>query len=556
MQPITAQDKMQAATAVFRALTGDRLSEKYKAVELVDDKQHCLDLATLRTLLFQAINDRFKVGREDELDEPRIADTRSWLLDALARISTGDEETTDLVIKHINPQFEPNKWSRYWALAGLISGKNPKAAQVAKRWVDVAEDPLVQMLAMAFIGLTDRTVAQQLKAHLDEPESSWYVLRALRIVPVPITVSKVCELAEKAFYSDTTYDAIMVLGKIPSDWSHATIASQALSDCILKMRGSPWMDGMRTSAIAGLGNLKIESAGPLIIQELADDNPAVVREAARSIEKILSLNVTVLRVVEAAAKSGAASIDTYARALRWLNRDAVAEELETLMLTGSAAHQEVARSLLGELGGAVAYEKLRVRTDAMKQYTDVLEQTEENIRKLFEQSVQEAQKGFHLSVVMDAIVFGVGIVLLLGSAGYALWGTGDLAKWAGVGLAGGTGVLAVLYGVLVANPRKQVTESVDHLMRVKMTFLAYLRRLHQTDQAYTRRLLDDKPITADELKDFGDIVGHIMKETIQQQLDGSHAAASTRKRITPVSTAVLKNNGQTQEAPALSKTDV
>src|SRR5438132_1389730 len=83
-------------------------------------------------------------------------------------------------------------------------------------------------------------------------------------------------------------------------------------------------------AITGLGNLKVESSGPLLIEELADDNPAIVREAARSMEKILGLGVCVIRVVEAASKSGAAGTDAYGRALRWLNREAIAEELETL----------------------------------------------------------------------------------------------------------------------------------------------------------------------------------------------------------------------------------
>ncbi len=521
MQSLAAPDGIQSATMIFRALTGERLTEKYNAVELLDGGKQCIDLPTLKSFLARAINEDFKVGREKELDDWEIARTRSWLLATLARISAGDEEITEMVIRHVHRDFESYDWARYWSLEGLITGKNPRAEEVAKKLAAVEDDRLVQMLALAFLSLKDPQAAQTLKNHLDDSETLWYVLRGLRIVPVPATVATVCELVKNADYTDATYDAIMALGKIPSDWNHSAMAAQALSSCIIKMRGKPWMDGMRTGAITGLGNLRVESAGPLIIQELADDNPAVVREAARSIEKILSLSVTVVRIVEVAARSGAAGIDSYARALRWLNRDAVAEELETLMHTGSAGQKEVARSLLSELGGAVAYEKLRARTDAMKQYTDVLEKTEEKIRELFQESVHEAQRGFHLAVIMDAVVFGLGIVLLLGSAAYALWGTGDLTKWAGVGLSAGTGVLAVVYGVLIANPRRQVTESVDHLMRVKMVFLAYLRRLHQTDQAYTRRLLDDKLITADELKGFGDIVGQVMKETIDQQITGS-----------------------------------
>lgn len=99
--------------------------------------------------------------------------------------------------------------------------------------------------------------------------------------------------------------------------------------------------------------------------------------------------------------------------------------------------------------------------------------------------------------------------------------SGDLSSWAGVGLTGGTGVLGIVYGVLITNPCRQIRESVDHLMRVKMVFLSYLRRLHQADQAYARRLLDDAPITVEEVKGFSDTVGAIMAQTLRQSLEGA-----------------------------------
>jgi hypothetical protein len=307
---------------------------------------------------------------------------------------------------------------------------------------------------------------------------------------------------------------------VPSEWSQATAAAQALAGCIVKMRDKPWMNGMRTAAIAGLGKLKVESSGPILIEELTDDNPAIAREAVRSAEKALGLSVTVARIAEAAARHGAGATDAYGGALRWLKRDVVADELERLMGTGSATQQEVARNLLRDLGGAVAFAKLRARTDVMKEYTSVLKDTEERIQGLFESSLVEAKKGFHLAVIMDVVVFGLGVLLLLASAGFALFKEGGLDKWAGIGLTTG-GVLGVVYGVLIANPRKQVRESVDHLMRLKMVFLAYLRRLHQADQAYSRMLIDDKEISVDDVRAFSAIVGGILVETIAQPLDAN-----------------------------------
>jgi hypothetical protein len=117
---------------------------------------------------------------------------------------------------------------------------------------------------------------------------------------------------------------------------------------------------------------------------------------------------------------------------------------------------------------------------------------------------------------MDLAVFCLGIGLLVASAFAALSKTGDLAVWAGVGSAG---VLGVVYSLLISNPRRQVREAVDHLMHVKIIFLAYLRRLHQTDQAYTRLLLSGDRVTAEQLKDYTDIVGTIMERTAKQLTD-------------------------------------
>jgi hypothetical protein len=336
-------------------------------------------------------------------------------------------------------------------------------------------------------------------------------------------------MAEAAEYSDETYDAIMALGKVPVEWAQAERAAQALLSSVVKMRGSPWKDGMRTAAIEGLGRLHSETAAPLLIEELTDDNPAVVRAAARSIATILELKIAVTRIVEAATKGGAAVVDAYGRALRWLNRESVAEELGAIMLAGSAQHMESARLLLSELGGAVVFEKLRARTDSLKQYTSTLERAEEKIRDLFDRTVREAQNGFQIAVGMDVVVFLLGVGLLIASAWYAFGSAAQLNQWVGVTVTvtGGTGILGILYGTLIANPRRQVRDAVDHLMWLKIMFLAYLRRLHQADQAYTRRLLDDRSLTIEEVRWFSDVVAEIMQSTIQQQRDRAKEFQST-----------------------------
>jgi HEAT repeat protein len=509
---------IRLATKVYEALIVQRLTDKYKAIEMLNDTTLRIDRAMLRTLVLKAIRDDYYVGREIELDNADVAFTRSWLLNVLGHVADDDPDAMQVIHKHLKSNEEPNRWGRFWALEGLIASRNKRVREIAEQVAESrSEDLLAPTLAVAYLAADkDIPALKRIRDYLSQVEKQWFALRALRVVPLPSTVPDLCRIVDEAAYSDGTYDAIMALGNVPTDWPQSKQAAQSLSGCIEKLRRSPWQDGMRTGAIAALGNLKVETAAGVLLDELVDDNPAIVREAARSMKKILGLNLTVARIAEAAVKGGSGVIEAYGRALRWLDREQTAEQLGNLMASGTVAQQDLARLLLSELGGTVAFEKLRARTDAMKQYNDLLEKTEQSVRALFDRSVREAQNGFQLAVLMDVVIFALGVLLVVGSAGYALYLEGDLSSWAGVGVAGGVGVLGIIYGTLIANPRRQVRESVDHLMRLKITFLAYLRRLHQADQAYTRRLLDDKQLNLDEIRSFSNIVGDIMDTTLER----------------------------------------
>ncbi len=83
--------------------------------------------------------------------------------------------------------------------------------------------------------------------------------------------------------------------------------------------------------------------------------------------------------------------------------------------------------------------------------------------------------------------------------------------------------MAVLYGRFFAKPREQVESSVQYLSGLKAIFLGYLRQLRQTDQAYTRRVLEETPLTSDETKGFNDLIEQIMDRSIDR-LTGKHTA--------------------------------
>jgi len=197
-----------------------------------------------------------------------------------------------------------------------------------------------------------------------------------------------------------------------------------------------------------------------------------------------------------------------------MNRASVVEELESTMITGGEQQQEAPRALLSEVGGIHAFQRLRARTNAINQYLEVMEAAEANVRRLFEQSIEEARHGFRVAIVMDVLVFALGMILIAFSAGMAMATDGGFKEWVGAGAAGSIGIAGVLYSLFIGNPRKQIQTAVDHLMHLKIVFLGYLRRLHQSDQAYTRRLLDDRPIEAADVEAYALMVGATMNDAI------------------------------------------
>src|SRR3954449_2114087 len=125
------QDSAQLSATVFNSLIGSRLTDKYRAIDRLNDSSRGLDLTVLRSLIVNALSREYYSGKEVEDDDPSIADTRSWLLNALGRISSDDDRSTSLIADHIKQETETS-WVRYWALEGIIVGQNPRTQEIAK----------------------------------------------------------------------------------------------------------------------------------------------------------------------------------------------------------------------------------------------------------------------------------------------------------------------------------------------------------------------------------------------------------------------------------------
>jgi hypothetical protein len=502
--------------SAYERLIFGRESERTAAQATLLQPEQQANWARLREQIMTDVRDKYSHEQELRQSDPGIKYKRSWLINTLAKLSDGDLQALDLVKHHLDPKVEKDIWVRYWALEGLISIQADDLEEVARQVVARDREPLLTQTARAVLA---RRGDFQSQRHLEEAFATgdllWATLRALRVVPINAFFERLAPIVEAGAYTDETYDAIVALGQAPCASEHANQASLSLEKFVTKFRVSPMRDGMRLMALHALGELGVEARAPLLIEELTDDNPSTVREAARSLEKLLGLRTAAARVLEAACKSEPDKIEAFGRALRWMKREALVDELENLMSSLPLQEQQVARNLLSEIGGAAAFQKLRASTKAIAHYTEALQAAETRISDLFKASIEEARSGFKMAGIMDVCVFGAGLFLILASAVAALLGPGDLSGWAGVGMAGG-GTLGVIYGVLIAKPREKIVEGVNHLMHVKLIFLGYLRDLHQIDQSFTRWMLEEKPLPLEEVNKFRLMVEQAMTAGIDQ----------------------------------------
>jgi HEAT repeat protein len=508
-----AMDTEQATASLqaFKVLISGTVVDREAVLDRLDSKNPGMDLTLLRDRVHEALKDPYsvdKVGSDLKSDK---AWTRCWLLAALGRVAGDDTAAIDYLKAQTLPENEPNDWARYRALESLIAGGaeplGPTAAKVIAA-ADRKNEKLARHLAVAY--LAARGERDQCDNFLNSlKEKDWTCLRALRVMPVREAVGPLCEIVRSSQFTNVTYDATAALGAIPRTWDETDKAADALMYCIREARRHPWWDSLRCTAITSLGKLAVRTATPVLVDELAAGDPSIVCEAARGLERTAGVRLAVARVVEAASAGGSGSLVQYANALRWMQRTKVVEELESIMSQGPQDQRSVARDLLSEVGGRIAFDKLRARTGVMKHHMALLESTEKGIREMFDSSISEARSGYKLATVMDTVVFALGIGLIVLAAYQIVSDKLELAAFAGTG-----GVMGVIYNLFFSNPRKRVQQAVGHLLGLKVVFLGYLRQLHQADRAFFSRFIEETTITPEVARDFAALIGETMNEAI------------------------------------------
>ena len=524
ISPVTA-----SAESIVETLIHGRQAERMEAQRRLEQKAHGVNLDLARQLILEALSGECAPRPQDD----SYAGARCWLLSSLGLVPPAGNEPERTLLCFVDEKHEWGAWPRYWALQALLHRSVPGLEKVCRDRLVKDTHILPRFLAKAILAATgDQSCAQDLKHALsddsgdpDAEADRWAVLRALRFVYLPFAVEPVAEIvnaaARKKIFSDVTFYAIVALGNVPRDAGEANAAANALINIITRSREFQYWDVMRIRAIEALGKLSMSHTASLLLDEITDLNPSIVKEAVLALQQVLDTETMTARILERLVKDKdhETTLPLYADALRFLTDDKPAVNwLESAMVSGPIETREYARRLLSEMGGSYAVDKLTAQARGAERYLQVLDDSDKRLRDMFESTIEEGRRGFRVVTIMDVTLFIAGLIMLGLAIGLAAADKKLIAVLTATG-----GILSALYGRFFAKPREQVEASVTHLAALKAIFLGYLRQLHQIDQTYARRMLDEKAPDADETKAFTALVESVM--------DGALVQLSTHKGI-------------------------
>lgn len=176
--------------------------------------------------------------------------------------------------------------------------------------------------------------------------------------------------------------------------------------------------------------------------------------------------------------------------------------------------KNIIRKLFTEMGGLEAIKKSQQNNDIREKYMEVTSNAQVRVEKMFEKSISDAKSAFKVGLVMNIVVFMVGITLLTMSGVLAVLNdNGD--NWAGVGVSSGTGFLSVVYSLFINKPSRKIRKNTNHLMRIKVIFLGYLRELTQMDQSFSKNLIENEIISQETLEGFVYKIKHSMNNALK-----------------------------------------
>jgi len=150
-------------------------------------------------------------------------EARGWLAMTLSVIAWDDGEAMRALGHLSHPGTEPDRWVRFWTLAGLYRARSPGLLEIAEKLFHEERDPLPRVLSQAI--LAQARGGDALQAFLGlmrqtDRNAVWCALRALREVPMREAIDPMCDLLLAEHTEEVGYDALRAM-------AHPTLAKDS-----------------------------------------------------------------------------------------------------------------------------------------------------------------------------------------------------------------------------------------------------------------------------------------------------------------------------------------
>lgn len=200
-----------------------------------------------------------------------LTSIRSWMLSVLIWLDPETEETAELLLRHLDRRYEPERSVRFWVLAGVIQRHLSYSHEVLRR-AEKDEAPEIQGLATIARdpGRQSTLAAFRVSLNSGEFDRAWHVLRILRIYPIPELAEHVVRLLEQGTADrDIGYDALFAL-------SHPEMAP-AVRNAVLARMGVRELARLVLREARGVAGIARRAfAGVLSMFDLQDVRKALV----------------------------------------------------------------------------------------------------------------------------------------------------------------------------------------------------------------------------------------------------------------------------------------
>jgi hypothetical protein len=194
---VPERDRTSRFDDIISALVDRSDDDRLDILQQVVSSQ-TLDKPALGARLREEIQTRF--GPENEsrfgnaIREPKkLASIRSWMFSCLIWVDAQSTASRDLILRHLQFSFDPDRNVRFWTLAGLYQCKVPYLGEAAGICASSPE-PEIALLAQVISRQNAPQPIEQFRSMLssDDFQTAWAVLRLLRILPIPELTGAAC----------------------------------------------------------------------------------------------------------------------------------------------------------------------------------------------------------------------------------------------------------------------------------------------------------------------------------------------------------------------------